>query len=234
MTSTEEAKSSPTDSNIITTPPSTHSLPSDCLFSPYAATTINAPAFHVAKCILDSARYPEWNTFIPEVTITYDPPPAPSDTSRPKGWLQAGTKMTFLSKPKGAGGGSSFNSKEEVTVVEIPPSSSSSSSEAPDHVYSIRWGARGFPSFMMRAERFQELRMLPPTAAAANSAGGEEGEEGAEDGVERCDYRTWETFAGPLARVVRMQFGKLLDERFVDLARDLKGFAERTWAERAS
>ena len=50
--------------------------------------------------------------------------------------------------------------------------------------------------------------------------------------MERCEYRTWETFAGPLAWLVRYMHGELLGERFVDWARDLKQFAEKTWAER--
>ncbi|KAF2239635.1 hypothetical protein EV356DRAFT_499822 [Viridothelium virens] len=230
MTSTTTAEPDPTNDDISTTPPSNHTLPSDCLFSPFASTTINAPASHVAKCLLDSARYPEWNTFIPEVTITYDPTTKAKDAVvgkevAPKGFFKVGTKMTFRCEMNGKDGGSSYNNKEEVTRVEMPPppsisssASSPSASGAEEKVYNIEWDSRGFPSFVMRGKRMNQLRRILP-------AGGGEG-------GEKCEYVTWETFAGPLARVVKMQFEGLLRERFVDWTRDLKAFAERTWAER--
>ena len=169
-----------TSNSITTTPPADHTLPSDCLFSPYCAVTINAPASHAAKCTLDTTRWNEWNAFVPEVTITHEPsrPSQNGGGSEPSGpsgpdWLRVGTKMTFKCEMKGKGRGSTFNSKEEVTRVEMPPPAPASSShsnglaDSQDSVYSIRWSSRGF-GFMLRAERVHELKSLP----AADGEGG--------------------------------------------------------------
>ena len=47
-----------------------------------------------------------------------------------------------------------------------------------------------------------------------------------------CEYRTWEVMAGPLAWIVKWIYGTVLQERFEDWSRDLKGFAEKTWSEK--
>ena len=61
------------------------------------------------------------------------------------------------------------------------------------------------PSFLMHAERVNEIEQLA-------------------DGT--CTYRTWETFAGPVARVVRWKYESVLQARFEDWVRDLKAFVE--------
>lgn len=42
-----------------------------------------------------------------------------------------------------------------------------------------------------------------------------------------CTYRTWETFGGPVARLVKWKYEAILKERFKDWAKDLKGYVER-------
>lgn len=43
---------------------------------------------------------------------------------------------------------------------------------------------------------------------------------------EGCVYVTWDTFGGPMARVVKGLMGKVLVKRFWDWADDSRGFAE--------
>ena len=60
-----------------------------------------------------------------------------------------------------------------------------------------------WPAWLLWSERVQEVR---------ETGGG-------------CVYVTWDTFGGPLARVVRLGGGLLVD-RFWDWAEDLKIFVE--------
>jgi len=47
----------------------------------------------------------------------------------------------------------------------------------------------------------------------------------AEDGT--CLYRTWQSFTGPYARIVKWKFGQALDDRLDDWTRELKAYAEK-------
>ncbi len=41
-----------------------------------------------------------------------------------------------------------------------------------------------------------------------------------------CEYRTWETFARPIAYIVRFFYGNTLQERFKDWVTELKRYVE--------
>ena len=71
--------------------------------------------------------------------------------------------------------------------------------------YRIVFRNTSWPPWLLWSERVQEVR--------------EEGK--------GCVYVTWDTFGGPLARVVKLGGGLLVD-RFRDWAEDLKTFAEKT------
>jgi hypothetical protein len=69
----------------------------------------------------------------------------------------------------------------------------------------ICWKFTGAPSWLLRAERVHEITNK-------------------EDNT--CEYRTWETFAGPMAYVIRSIYGNVLQDRFNDWANDLKRYTE--------
>ena len=72
----------------------------------------------------------------------------------------------------------------------------------------ICWKFTGAPSWLLRAERVHDITHN-------------------EDGT--CEYRTWETFAGPMAYIIRLIYGNVLQERFNDWGNDLKRYVEEEW-----
>ncbi len=72
----------------------------------------------------------------------------------------------------------------------------------------ICWKFTGTPSWLLRSERVHEITDK-------------------DDGT--CEYRTWETFAGPIAYIIRLIYGNVLQERFKDWGRDLKRYVEEAW-----
>lgn len=108
--------------------------------------------------------------------------------------------------------GSSLREQKEVVSEFTRPTPGSG---AP---YRICWDAAGTmatPKFMLRAKRENEFHEIPNGEAMV-----------------QCEYRTWESMAGPLAHVVKRMFGETLQTRFEDWARDLKAYAEKTWQEK--
>ncbi|TKA68736.1 hypothetical protein B0A49_06691 [Cryomyces minteri] len=94
-----------------------------------------------------------------------------------------------------------FASKEIVSMLDEPKTGKGA-------VTRICWNFHGgmlLPGMVMKAERVNEIEDLG-------------------DGT--CEYRTWETFGGMTAHVVRWKYGKTLQERFEDWVRDLKAYAE--------
>lgn len=78
----------------------------------------------------------------------------------------------------------------------------------------IRWSldnaAISTPGFLLKAERTNEI-------------------EEASDGT--TIYRTWQTFSGPVARIIRHKFEAPLRERLADWCSDLKKWCEQIEAE---
>lgn len=72
----------------------------------------------------------------------------------------------------------------------------------------ICWKFTGLPSWLLRSERVHEMIDK-------------------KDGT--CEYCTWETFAGPMAYMVRTIYGNTLNERFKDWGRDLKRYVEEVY-----
>lgn len=72
--------------------------------------------------------------------------------------------------------------------------------------YRIVFRNTSWPTWILWSERVQEVR---------------------EEGEGQSVYVTWDTFGGPLAHVVKLGAGLLVD-RFRDWAEDLKNFAETT------
>lgn len=75
--------------------------------------------------------------------------------------------------------------------------------------YSVGWEARGIPRVLLKSDRMNEVIPIA--------------------GQHACQYRTWEGMGGPLSYVVKAMYGRVLRDRFIDWASDLKGYAEKTW-----
>ncbi|KAF2718992.1 hypothetical protein K431DRAFT_229579 [Polychaeton citri CBS 116435] len=116
--------------------------------------------------------------------------------------LESGSKITFRARMDDLPSTSLATSKEIVTKVDSPPTK-------PGEVCRICWvfdnGGSYAPGFVMKAERVNEIEVR-------------------EDGG--TDYRTWETFAGPVAYAIRWKYGASLDKRFDDWRHDLKKYVE--------
>lgn len=184
-------------------------IPHGGIFSPYASSTIAAPATAVYTALLDTSTWPSWNTFVPSAEITSHPssssPSSTLDTPTTSPILAKGTHMTFTVHLTPT---STTSSKELVFQIDPPPPSSPGLSPK-GTVTRICWTldnrASLTPTWLLRADRVNEIEDLG-------------------DGT--CVYRTWETFAGPVAWIVKRAYGGQLQERFEDWVRDLKGFVE--------
>jgi len=95
------------------------------------------------------------------------------------------------------------------TVYMKPGGSATSSMEQvtvlDSEARKICWKFTGTPSWLLRAERVHEMIDK-------------------DDGT--CEYRTWETFAGPVAYIIRSIYRNDLQERFNDWANNLKHYVE--------
>lgn len=103
-------------------------------------------------------------------------------------------------------------------VMSASESAASQSRSSPSTQTRLRvcWSTRPtytLPSFLLRAERIQEFRLVESEDRSKGLAG--------------CDYVTWETFYGVLAPVVRIAVGEKLKRCFEVWGEDLKGRAER-------
>jgi len=174
----------------------TPTIPDGGLFSAIGETHINASPQVVYDAVVDTTRWPEWNTFVPKVGITSQ---RPEDKDSKGLTLDASITLHVHMT-------SSFKtlSKEKVNILEGPPKES----DPAGTIYRIDWINESnplVPRFMLAAERVNEIEVVG-------------------DGT--CLYRTWETFTGPYARIVRWKFEQTLNERFDDWVRDLQKYCE--------
>ena len=96
----------------------------------------------------------------------------------------------------------------KISVFEIPKEGEEGKIGSK---YRLCWKALGYPTWSLRPERVQEVETIEP----------------GEDGKERCEFRSWETMAGPLSSVVRRVVGDGLDKAFARMVEDLKKWVER-------
>ena len=192
----------------LTGPRTSHFIPNGGLFSAYASVRINASPEIVYRAILKVGDYSKWNTFVQDVTITKNPSPHHrKDGSTNSKRMTGGTCMIFHSEliknPQ-----YKTNSREVATLVEgLKLAKDGHSSPC---ITRIRWSldnaAISTPGFILRSERTNEI-------------------EEAHDGT--TVYRTWQTFNGPVARIIRNKFEKALQARLADWCRDLKAWCEK-------
>ena len=186
-----------------TGPRSTPTIPTGGLFSPYATAHINATSQAVYDAILDASAWKQWNSFVPSITVR--PPQGSTDTTK----LSKNAALTFKVNMTY---GVSAVSKEVVNILDPRPTAESRKGSITRICWILDNKAIVTPRFLMHAERVNEIE---------------------DQGDGTCIYRTWETFGGPLARIIRWKYEAILKERFKDWVKDLKTYVERKEAIRA-
>ncbi|KAL9128914.1 MAG: hypothetical protein Q9217_002504 [Psora testacea] len=164
-------------------------------------TTIHASAESVLDTLLDTARYPEWNNFVPRVTIdatTTRPDNEPATATA--GRLRENTTFTEHIDMFGHGKPSGLvRMRLLMTTLR--------GLEDNRKGFRVVWLGKGYPDWALRSERVHEI-----------FEGESEGE---------VVYDVFETFSGPLAVLVKVFVGRALVKRFGQWNRELKGFVEK-------
>ena len=189
----------------LTGPRASHNIPGGGLFSCYASVKINAPPQVVYDAILNVGEWKEWNSFIYDVKITKNPNPHGKGAGSHRR-MTGGTCMVFYRNlthdpPE------KISSRQVVTLVEKLKTSSNGHTRP--CVTRIRWSldnaAITTPGFLLKGERVNEIIEQP-------------------DGT--TIFRTWEVFAGPVARFVRKKFEMPWKDRLNEMCQDLKKWCE--------
>jgi len=194
-------------------------IPRDCLPPNHAARSavllvsakvrIEVSAQHVFRTLCDASSWKHWNSFCPQVDVTYrhggDHP-----TERPTGSggdavIGEGAQMTLHVRMTP----SSTLIQQKVVVTEYSEQIAPTPSTASVGPFRIGWQAQGIPRMMLRADRMTEVEAV--------------------DGAAACEFRTWEGMGGPASHIVKLMYGNTLQDRFEDWANDLKEYAEKTW-----
>ena len=185
-----------------TRPRASSTIPDGGTFSVYSSIDIQAPPTYVWNAIVNVSEYKEWNTFVPDVTITKQTSPQATTST-----IELGSRMTFdvqMTKD------TKTKSKEVVNHFETLPQAGVDSSGKITRIHWVLDNAGSMaPTFIIKAERTNEIE---------ETAGG------------FTRYRTWEVFGGWSASVIRWMYGEALRERFQDWSRDLKKRAEELYA----
>jgi hypothetical protein len=190
----------------LTGPRASHNIPSGGLFSLYATANINARPQVVYDAILNVGDWKKWNTFVYDVKITKNPNPHESQGTAHKR-MTGGTCMIFY-RNISHDPAETLEGRQVVTLVEKLKVGSAGHSKP--CVTRIRWmldnAAITTPGFLLKCERINEI-------------------EEAADGT--TVYRTWEVFAGPIARTMRKKLEQKWKERLQESTLDLKKWCER-------
>jgi hypothetical protein len=177
----------------------------------------------VWEVLCDTSRYPEWNSFVPRVTILSQP----DGVSKDDATLHKETRFVFHvvmgEKVPGHGtgkGGQTVDTHLRITDLSTPDLPSSYISQQTldsdpgyfsdlSKVYRISWATEGgFVAKGLKTERFHEIIVL-----AENE----------------CEVRTWECQGGVLARVVKWMYKAVLVRKFQDWCDDLKERSEEAF-----
>lgn len=173
-------------------------MPGGGFFSVYAEATVAAPPSAVYKTLVDTSTYGNWNKFVSSVVINKRPA---SDSNTTDAFLKKDIIMTFTVHMSPT---MTTQSKEHVIQVDDCPTT-----PTPGKVTTIRWIMANkenyTPKFFLAAERVNEIEDLG-------------------DGT--CTYRSWETFNGLAARIVKWKFGEGLQKNFENWVSGLKEYVE--------
>lgn len=156
----------------------------------------------VTRVLLEHARWPEWNTWVPGCTIDSSPSPPPAagtgfDDNDDR-YIRRGARMTMDVHLDPASPSTWTRQGMEVTAVEPYGGEGAAG-------WRVAWKGTSMPGLLLRTERVQEM--------VGDGAGGTE-------------YTCWETMYGPLAGVVRWTTGGKLEKGFQRWGDDLKKRAE--------
>ncbi|KAJ5884941.1 hypothetical protein N7495_009451 [Penicillium taxi] len=175
-----------------------------------SSTFIAAPSHRVWATLTDTSTWPNWNSFVPRVTIRSQPKTSTEETegNSLSPILQPGTKVTFHVRMDPTSTKAQAARDVHLVVTEcVKPSVVNNT------VGTIVWisdfevpGAMG-PS-LLTAERVHEL-----TDAIS-------------EGVSGTEVRNWEAQVGWLVYIVKALFGTKLQVNFEHWVNDLKGFVE--------
>ncbi|KAI9658507.1 MAG: hypothetical protein M1831_003945 [Alyxoria varia] len=186
-------------------------LRSDRVLTIGASVQINAPASRVFQLHGTPETWPDWNSFAPECVKherASDPGTSGDKDVPSKEMVAVGDKVTFRVRMTPGGG---FNGVTVVISEVYRPGDQETGREGQSNTdedaFGITWYPIGLPQFLLRGTRWTEIRDL---------------------GEGKCEFKTWECQAGPLAYMVKSLYGKTLQERFEDWANDLKKKAEES------
>ncbi|ROT39715.1 hypothetical protein SODALDRAFT_331830 [Sodiomyces alkalinus F11] len=152
------------------------------VFSVSCSTIIEASPQTCLETVLDTAKYPQWNSFCPEAYIDSAPDPSTIHLDpdlrrlavRP-GHIYPGVKMRFEARLKA--NADPYTTSLEATVLERFEEDGRTG-------YRVAWRVSDSRVWLLRGERVQEFLEVP-----------------AKDGGQATttEYRSWETFGGVLA-----------------------------------
>ncbi|KAF2220491.1 hypothetical protein BDZ85DRAFT_176636, partial [Elsinoe ampelina] len=119
------------------------------LFSATASTTIEASPLTVYNAHIDPSTWPEWNSFVPSLSIRSQPP----DVSPTFTHLHLGTSLLFTVQMS-----SSFKTKsiEEISILSDPPKDD----DPVGTKYVVGWKQTMIPALVLRTERVNEITKL--------------------------------------------------------------------------
>lgn len=171
---------------------------------------IEAPAQHVFRTLCDGGSWKHWNSFCPQVDVTYksgDRNQTEQETGNGDATIGESAHLTLHVRMTPS---SSSLIPQKVVVTDYSEYLASGPSAASGgRLYRIGWQAKGIPRMMLRADRTTEIEAV--------------------DRGEACQFRTWEGMGGPVSHIVKLMYGNTLQARFEDWANDLKEYAEKTW-----
>ncbi|KAK7524896.1 hypothetical protein IWZ03DRAFT_411626 [Phyllosticta citriasiana] len=180
------------------------------IFTPSYSVSIDAPPAAVFALLTSRSTWKEWNGFVPHAQVL-KPSPNPSDPrSGPRDdSLQVGQVLKFEVRTRILGrevvvpGGST----EEITLLSTPDDIGSSERGT----YRVCWDVWGMPPWLLKTRRVNDVVI----------EGDGQGTEG-----ERCTYRTYMIFEGPMAYFVKWLTGWMVKDGLKVWAEGLKKAAE--------
>jgi hypothetical protein len=187
-----------------TGPRASHHIPNGGVFSVYQSVKINAPPKAVYDTLLDIRNYKEWNTFVPEITITSHPHSHHKDLK-----MEQGTNMIFHYKLTGCTDPTKENIDRKEVCSHIDRLKTPENHPGTPRITRIRWDMHnaGYlsPAFLLKSQCSHELEEL-------------------EDGMTM--YRMWKTWGGLQAGKIKKKYEQALKEGFEHWCRDLKNYVE--------